>query len=90
MGGVSSVSQFNPDTMAFPLLLTYQLVAQTITSSLTEDYNLELQYRKPFLDVWREEKNDPEFGPLSERMRVRDVETGKILISDEEVEAACK
>lgn len=57
---------------------------------LTEDYNLELQYRKPFLDVWREEKNDPEFGPLSERMRVRDQDTGKILISDEEVEAACK
>jgi hypothetical protein len=36
--------------------------------SLTEDYNLELQYRKPFLDIWEDEKNHPELGPLSERM----------------------
>lgn len=57
-------------------------------SRLTEDYNLELQYRKPFLDIWRDEKNDRELGPLSERMGVRDRATGELLMSEEEQEAA--
>ena len=57
---------------------------------LTEDYNLELQYRKPFLDVWRDEKDDSELGPLSERMGVRDRATGNLLMTEEEQEAASK
>jgi hypothetical protein len=57
---------------------------------LTEEYNLELQYRKPFLDVWNEEKDDPELGPLSERMGVRGRGGGPLLVSDEELEAASK
>ncbi|KAL4932793.1 mRNA capping enzyme-domain-containing protein [Aspergillus undulatus] len=56
--------------------------------ALTEEYNLELQYRKPFLDVWRDEKNDSELGPLSERMGVRDRATGDLLMTEAEKEAA--
>ncbi|KAI9926850.1 hypothetical protein ASPWEDRAFT_46085 [Aspergillus wentii DTO 134E9] len=56
--------------------------------ALTEDYNLELQYRKPFLEVWRDEKDDPELGPLSERMGVRDRNSGDLLMTEEEQEAA--
>ncbi|THC98868.1 hypothetical protein EYZ11_001646 [Aspergillus tanneri] len=58
--------------------------------ALTEDYNLELQYRKPFMDIWRDEKDDPELGPLSERMGVRDRNTGALLMTEEEKEAASK
>ncbi|KAJ6161189.1 mRNA cap guanine-N7 methyltransferase [Penicillium chermesinum] len=54
---------------------------------LTEDYNLELQYRKPFLDIWEDEKNHRELGPLSERMGVRDRMTGQLTMTDEEKEA---
>lgn len=57
---------------------------------LTQEYNLELQYRKPFLDVWKEEKDDPELGPLSERMGVRARGGGPLLVTDEELEAASK
>jgi mRNA (guanine-N7-)-methyltransferase len=57
-------------------------------SSLTEDYNLELQYRKPFLDIWEDEKNDRDLGPLSERMGVRDRATGALAMTEEEKEAA--
>ncbi|GAD97550.1 mRNA cap methyltransferase [Paecilomyces variotii No. 5] len=56
--------------------------------ALTEEYNLELQYRKPFLDIWNEEKDDPELGPLSERMGVRGRGRGPLLVSEEELEAA--
>ena len=56
--------------------------------SITEDYNLELQYRRPFLDIWKEEKDDPVLGPLSERMGVRERGRGHLLVSDEEMEAA--
>ncbi|KAL2821988.1 mRNA capping enzyme-domain-containing protein [Aspergillus granulosus] len=56
--------------------------------ALTEDYNLELQYRKPFLEVWKDEKDDSELGPLSERMGVRDRATGELLMTEEEKEAA--
>ncbi|KAI1910400.1 mRNA cap guanine-N7 methyltransferase [Ophidiomyces ophidiicola] len=55
--------------------------------ALTQDYNLELQYRKPFLDIWREEKDDPILGPLSERMGVRSRD-GTLLVNEEELEAA--
>lgn len=57
---------------------------------MTEDYNLELQYRKPFLDIWEEEKDDRELGPLSERMGVRDRNTGALSMTEEEKEAASK
>ncbi|KAK4147483.1 mRNA capping enzyme-domain-containing protein [Dichotomopilus funicola] len=56
--------------------------------ALAEDYNLELQYHKPFAEVWETEKDDRELGALSERMGVRDRNTGKLLVSDEEMEAA--
>ncbi|KAF6227570.1 hypothetical protein HO173_012209 [Letharia columbiana] len=56
--------------------------------AIAEDYNLELQYRKPFTEVWNEEKDSPVFGPLSERMGVRGRDAGPLLVSDEEMEAA--
>ncbi|KAF1850084.1 mRNA cap methyltransferas-like protein [Cucurbitaria berberidis CBS 394.84] len=56
--------------------------------ALAEDYNLELQYRKPFREVWDEQKDDPELGPLSERMGVRDRATGRLLTTEEELSAA--
>ncbi|KAL9603729.1 MAG: hypothetical protein Q9179_002106 [Wetmoreana sp. 5 TL-2023] len=55
--------------------------------ALAEDYNLELQYRKPFREIWREEKHHPVFGPLSERMGVINQE-GELTATDEEMEAA--
>ncbi|KAF2621175.1 mRNA cap methyltransferas-like protein, partial [Macroventuria anomochaeta] len=56
--------------------------------ALAEDYNLELQYRKPFREVWEEQKDDPELGPLSERMGVRDRRTGQLSTSEEELAAS--
>jgi mRNA (guanine-N7-)-methyltransferase len=56
--------------------------------ALAEDYNLELQYHKPFGEVWDTEKDDRELGALSERMGVRDRNSGKLLVSEEEMEAA--
>lgn len=62
--------------------------ADLLSLSIAEDYNLELQYRKPFAEIWQEEKSSPVFGPLSERMGVRSREDGKLSVSDEEMEAA--
>lgn len=73
----------------YPLQLGIQSNA-IICHRLTEDYNLELQYRQPFADVWREEKDDPILGPLSERMGVRERGRGPLLVSEEEMEAARK
>ena len=56
--------------------------------SIAEDYNLELQYRKSFAEIWKEENSSPVFGPLSERMGVRGRDAGPLLVSDEEMEAA--
>ncbi|KAF2713408.1 mRNA cap methyltransferas-like protein [Pleomassaria siparia CBS 279.74] len=56
--------------------------------ALAEDYNLELQYRKPFREVWDEQKDDPELGPLSVRMKVRDAATGRLNVTEEELDAA--
>ena len=56
--------------------------------AIAEDYNLELQYRKPFAEIWEEEGNSPVFGPLSERMGVRGRDGGELLVSSEEMEAA--
>ncbi len=63
-------------------------VIQTDESRLAEDYNLELQYRRPFRDIWLSEKDDPEMGPLSERMGVRARGGGPLLVREEELEAA--
>lgn len=56
--------------------------------AIAEDYNLELQYQKPFNQIWETEKDDDVLGPLSERMYVRERGHGKLLVSDEEMEAA--
>lgn len=40
--------------------------------------------------MWKEEKDDPDLGPLSERMGVRERGGGPMLVSDEELEAASK
>ncbi|KAF2200579.1 mRNA capping enzyme, large subunit [Delitschia confertaspora ATCC 74209] len=56
--------------------------------ALAEDYNLELQYRKSFKEVWEEQQNDPILGPLSERMGVRERGTGRMLVSQDELDAA--
>lgn len=55
--------------------------------ALAEDFNLELQFQRPFLDIWEAEKDDPEMGPLSERMGVRGRGGGPLLVSPEELEA---
>jgi mRNA (guanine-N7-)-methyltransferase len=58
--------------------------------AIAQDYNLEMQYRKPFASVWKEEKDDPILGPLSERMGVRERGRGAFKVSDDEMEAASK
>jgi mRNA (guanine-N7-)-methyltransferase len=55
--------------------------------ALAEDYNLELEYRKTFGEVWEEERDDPEFGQLCERMGVKD-RNGNLKVGKEEMEAA--
>lgn len=55
---------------------------------MTEDYNLELQYRRDFADIWNEEKDDRSLGPLSERMGVRERDAGPLRLTSEEFEAA--
>lgn len=54
---------------------------------IAEDYGLTLEYKKHFHDVWREEKDDPELRSLSERMGVRNRQTGEMVMGDEEWEA---
>lgn len=56
--------------------------------ALAEDFNLELQFQKTFSEIWEAEKDDPDLGPLSERMGVRERGRGPLLVSDEEMEAA--
>ncbi|KAI4241008.1 MAG: hypothetical protein LQ352_007516 [Teloschistes flavicans] len=56
--------------------------------ALAEEYNLELQYRKPFPEIWKEEKDHSVFRPLSERMGVIDRISGQLLVTDNEMEAA--
>ena len=81
MGSLSSVRD------CFPSLIS-RLTDFFDFNSIAEDYNLELQYRKPFAEVWSEEKDSPVFGPLSERMGVRGRDAGPLLVSDDEMEAA--
>ncbi|KAF2760343.1 guanine-N(7)-methyltransferase [Pseudovirgaria hyperparasitica] len=56
--------------------------------ALAEDYNLELQYRKPFPEVWEESRHTPEFSELAERMRVQERGSGRLLVSEEEMNAS--
>ena len=56
--------------------------------ALADDYNLELQFHRTFPEIWEAEKDDPELGPLSERMGVRERGGGPLLVSPEEMEAA--
>lgn len=56
--------------------------------ALADDFNLELQFHRTFCDIWEAEKDDPELGPLSERMGVRERGGGPLLVSSEEMEAA--
>lgn len=67
--------------------MTTDFLLINILSRLTEDYNLELQYRKPFLEIWEDEKNDRDLGPLSERMGVRNRTTGELNMTEEEKDA---
>ncbi|KAF4125653.1 mRNA (guanine-N7-)-methyltransferase [Geosmithia morbida] len=55
--------------------------------ALADDFNLELQFHRTFPEIWEAERDDRELGPLSERMGVRGRD-GKLLVSDEEMEAA--
>ncbi|KAF2453795.1 mRNA capping enzyme-domain-containing protein [Lineolata rhizophorae] len=56
--------------------------------ALAEDYNLELQYRRPFNEIWEDNKNDRVLGDLSERMGVRDRDRGPLRVTKEELDAA--
>lgn len=56
--------------------------------AIAEDYNLEMQYHKSFDEIWNTEKDDETLGPLSERMGVRERGRGRLLVTDEEMEAA--
>jgi mRNA (guanine-N7-)-methyltransferase len=56
--------------------------------AMAVDYDLELQYKKPFTEVWEAEKDDQVLGPLSERMGVRERGGGELLASDDERDAA--
>ncbi|TEA12950.1 mRNA cap guanine-N7 methyltransferase [Colletotrichum sidae] len=64
------------------------VVPWEVLRALAEDYNLELQYHKTFMEVWDSEKDDETLGPLSERMGVRERGGGRLLVSPEEMEAA--
>ncbi|KAG8532917.1 uncharacterized protein KY384_002795 [Bacidia gigantensis] len=43
---------------------------------IAEDYNLELQWRRGFHQIWEDESHSRVFGPLSERMGVRGKDGG--------------
>jgi mRNA (guanine-N7-)-methyltransferase len=53
---------------------------------IAEDYGLELEYKKPFHNVWEEEKDQSELRVLSERMGVRRRD-GSFALGDDEWEA---
>ena len=58
--------------------------------AVAEEFGLEQRYRKPFLEVWDEEKLDRELGPLAVRMGVSRVIGGgeeRLVMSELEKEA---
>jgi len=55
---------------------------------LAEDYNLELEFRKPFEEFWPSYKDDATLGQLSERMGVRNRNTGRLAVTEEDMDAA--
>lgn len=58
--------------------------------SLAYEYNLKMEYKRNFEDIWKDEKNDKDLGPLSERMNVKRRDgSGQMNVGDEEWEA-CK
>lgn len=82
MGSISSVS------FASLLYTLSTIEANILVSRLAEDYNLELQYRKPFTDIWKEESNQDELRELSKRMGVIDRYSEELMVTNEEMEAA--
>lgn len=59
---------------------------RNVCCRIAEDYSLELIYKKPFHDIWREEREDRDLKVLAERMGVvgRD---GTFAIDDEQWDA---
>jgi mRNA (guanine-N7-)-methyltransferase len=55
--------------------------------AMCEGFNLEQRYRKPFLEVWEQEKHNREMYDLAQRMNVIDRNTGQLMMSPEEREA---
>lgn len=55
--------------------------------ALAAEYGLELLYRKPFDEIYDEEKNDAVLGPLCERMGVQSRD-GRSNVSEQELDAA--
>ncbi|KAK6361464.1 mRNA cap guanine-N7 methyltransferase [Orbilia blumenaviensis] len=56
--------------------------------ALAFDYNLKLEYKRLFEDIWQDEKDDRVLGPLSERMGVKKKDgSGEKLVQGEEWEA---
>lgn len=66
--------------------LLYPFEANDLTCRLAEDYNLELQYRRSFTDIWKEEQDGSR--ELSKRMGVIDPLSGELMVTNEEMEAA--
>ena len=55
--------------------------------AICESYNLEQRYRKPFLEVWEQEKHNREMYELAQRMNVIDRQSGQLMMSEAEKEA---
>ena len=50
---------------------------------LAEDYNLEMVYRRSFHEICDDEKDDPVFGKLMDRMGVKDEEGNRGIRGEE-------
>ena len=55
--------------------------------AVAEQYGLEQRYRKPFLEIWGDEKYDRELGSLAVRMGVTRAQGGELEMSQDEREA---
>ncbi|EWC46916.1 hypothetical protein DRE_03928 [Drechslerella stenobrocha 248] len=57
---------------------------------LAYEFNLKLEYKRLFEDIWKDEKDDEILGPLSEKMGVKSRDgSGEMMVQGEEWEA-CK